>query len=131
MLTGSTSTDMPGLSVGQGNIYIASQVTGGTDTFVVPLAAVANGATLQAGAAGVVKSENLNNGSLYAVSGTTGQTYLLAAWTNGSHTSLSYQTYDAASGQFSATQIVALSNPDAPSNGGADFSPIRRGRRPA
>ena len=49
LLTGSTTTDMPGLSVGQGNIYVPSQITGATDTFVVPLIAVTNGASLQSG----------------------------------------------------------------------------------
>jgi hypothetical protein len=120
LATGSTSTDMPGLSVDGSNVVITAQVSGGTTTFVVPLADVVNGATITTASPGVNTLTNINNGHFNSVSGGDGVTFLIASYSNGAQTYLNYQTYDANSGVFTPMQNFALGNSDQGS-GGNDF----------
>ena len=120
LATGSTDTDMPGLSVDGGNVYITAQVSGGTRTYVVPYADVVNGATITTASPGVQTLTNLNNGHFNSVSGDAGVTFLVASYSNGSQTYLNYQTYDAGSGVFTPMQNFALGNSDQ-GGGGNNF----------
>jgi hypothetical protein len=119
LATGSTNTDMPGLSVDGSNVLITAQVSGGTQTFVVPLADVVNGATITTASPGVQTLTNLNNGHFNSISGD-GVTFLVASYSNGSQTYLNYQTYDASTGVFTPMQNFALGNSDQ-GGGGNNF----------
>ena len=107
LATGSTSTDMS-----------ASRSTAPTSTSLrrsqaaghlcCSAVSIVDGATISTSTPGVTSTQNLNNGNFYGVAGGDGYTYLLSAYSNGAQTTLNYQTYDVATGQYSATQSLVL-----------------------
>ena len=56
------------------------------------------------------------------VSGGNGQTFYVGAYSNGSQTELTYQTYSASTG-FSTSQTLALGNSDQ-GPGGSDYTAL-------
>jgi hypothetical protein len=109
---GTAQSDMPSLSVSNGNIYItapefASGPLAGSGEWVVSESSVVSGQpqVLASNTAPPTAAIMRN------VSGDNGLTYYLSAQSGASQTILSYQTYSASAG-FSSLRTIALGNSD-------------------
>jgi hypothetical protein len=125
-LSTGASIDRPTFTADGTNIYIQAQISAGTDNFVVPLSTVANGASISTSTPGVTLATNLNNGKFMSVAGDNGLNYLLADYSNGTRTTLSYQTYNAATGAYSGTQNFGLDASNV-GGGGSNFAASQAG----
>ncbi len=125
-----TQSDMPYLSVSNGNIYITAPEyldTGGgysTGEFVVGESAV-----IAAGNAAITPDvsniASASGGIMRNVAGDNGTTYYLSTYSDESQTVLTYQTYDPTNG-FSATQTIYLGDADV-GGGGSDYTAAQMG----
>jgi hypothetical protein len=125
-----TQSDMPYLSVSNGNIYVSTPENldagggYGTAEFVVSESAViaAGNSAITPAASNVAP---VAPGIMRNVADANGTTYYLSAHSNGSQTVLTYQTYNAASG-FSSTQTLSLGNSDV-GGGATDYTAAQMG----
>ena len=123
---GTAQSDMPYLSVSNGNIYLAAPefASGplvGSGEWVVSESSVISGQPQ-------VLASNITPATaaiMRNVSGDNGLTYYLSAQSSASQTMLSYQTYSASTG-FSSVQTIALGNSDQGHPGG-DFAAQQEG----
>ncbi len=125
-----TQSDMPYLSVSNGNIYVSTpeylDAGGGYSTaeFVVGESDViaAGNAAITPAASNIASA---SGGIMRNVAGDNGTTYYLGAYSDGSQTALTYQTYSATNG-FSATQTLYLGDADV-GGGGSDYTAAQMG----
>ncbi|HEY5204599.1 MAG TPA: alkaline phosphatase family protein, partial [Roseiarcus sp.] len=123
---GTVQSDMPYLSVSNGNIYITAPNYSngpfvGTGEWVVSENSVISGSTQVAASNTTPASDAIMRG----VAGANGKTYYLGAYSDARETALTYQTYDPANG-FSATQTLFLGTSDV-GGGGNDFTAAQLG----
>ena len=125
-----TQSDVPYLSVSNGNIYISTpeylDAGGGykNGEYVVSESAVlaSGNATITPAASNVTAG---SAGIMRNVAGANGETYYLSAYSDGRETALTYQTYDPTNG-FSATQTLYLGDSDV-GGGGTDYTAAQLG----
>ena len=115
---GTTQSDMPYLSVSDGNIYItapeyANGPLVGTGEWVVSENSVISGSTQVAASNTTPASDAI----MRVVAGANGKTYYVGAYSDGRETALTYQAYDPATG-FSATQTLFLGTSHVGGGGG-------------
>ena len=123
---GTTQSDMPDLSVTGGNIYLTAPeypASGfsGTGQWVISESSVVSGSPQ------VIASQTAppSDAIMRNISGGNGLTYYVSAFSNGSQSELTYETYSAAAG-FSGTQTLALGNNDQ-GPGGTDYTAQQAG----
>ena len=123
---GTTQSDMPDLSVTGGNIYLTAPeypASGfsGTGQWVISESSVVSGSPQ------VIASQIAppSDAIMRNISGGNGLTYYVSAFSNGSQSELTYETYSAAAG-FSGTQTLALGNNDQ-GPGGTDYTAQQAG----
>ncbi|MDI9850252.1 hypothetical protein QM467_19660, partial [Rhodoblastus sp. 17X3] len=126
-----TQSDMPYLSVSNGNIYISTpeylDAGGGYNTaeFVVGESNViaAGNAAIAPNASNIASG---SNGIMRNVAGANGKTYYLSAYSNHTRTILAFQAYDATTGSFSAPKTLGLDDSDV-GGGGSDYTAAQLG----
>src|SRR3984957_5480911 len=123
---GTVQSDMPYLSVSNGNLYItAPQYSNGpfvgTSEWVVSENSVISGSTQVAASNTTPASDAIMRG----VAGANGKTYYLGSYSDGRETALTYQTYDPTNG-FGATQPLFLGTSDV-GGGGKDYTAAQLG----
>ncbi|MBN8974858.1 MAG: hypothetical protein J0I08_00085, partial [Rhizobiales bacterium] len=127
---GTTQSDMPHLSVSDGNIYISTpeflDAGGGYSNgeFVInenSVIAAGNGAITP----DVSNSVSGNGGIMRNVAGNNGLTYYLGAYSTGRETAVTYQTYDPTHG-LSATRTLYLGDADVGGHG-SDYTAAQLG----
>ncbi len=126
-----TQSDMPCLSVSNGNICITTpeylDAGGGYNTaeFIVGESSViaAGNAAIAPNASNIASG---SNGIMRNVAGANGKTYYLSAFSNHTRTILAFQTYDATTGSFSAPIRLGLDDSDV-GGGGSDYTAAQLG----
>jgi hypothetical protein len=126
-----TQSDMPYLSVSNGNISITTpeylDAGGGYNTaeFIVSESSViaAGNAAIAPNASNIASG---SNGIMRNVAGANGKTYYLSAYSNHTRTILAFQTYDATTGSFSAPKTLGLDDSDV-GGGGSDYTAAQLG----
>ena len=123
---GTVQSDMPYLSVSNGNLYITAPEYSngpfvGTGEWVVSENSVISGSTQVAASNTTPASDAIMRG----VAGANGQTYYLGTYSDGRETALTYQAYDPTNG-FSATQTLYLGTSDV-GGGGNDYTAAQLG----
>ncbi len=130
-----TDSDQPTVSVDGKNIYVTApqyNASGGgwqgTECWVIGDTAGSGGGIYNGGALTVVGNQvaSPSQNIFRVVAGGNGKSYYAAAYSNGSQTILTVQTYDLATNSFGPTSTFALGNSDQ-GGGGANFTAQQQG----